>query len=341
MPCIRPDISQGPYNAFFLVTPWPSPPTAARKETEQGITTVQIRAKRGHLGLEPKGYINRHQTSSVASLALGSIDMNSVDLTHSSSLPLKLDERRLRLLLGGDLRSSKPVPRTSDEMREVLLAPDEKAPKILYWMYRDLHFARDEAVLRSHNLRFDATVIRGGLIGREFIKTAGHYHPVMPAYGLSYPEIYEVIHGEAVYLLQKVRALADPRRVVDVVQVQARTGDRVIIPPDYGHVTINPYKTTLVMTNVTADGFQSEYEPYRRLGGAVYHLVSEGGRPEWLPNKRYINPPPVRTVPVKEFPQLGLVRGRAMYEALLQNPEAFEFLTKPHRHLGLLNSVLR
>jgi len=277
----------------------------------------------------------------VSSLDLASIDMTSVDLTSTSSLPLKLEERHLRLVMGSELTSPKPVPRTSTEMRQVLLYPDEKAPKVLYLMYRDVHLAKDEAVLKSHNLRFDVTVIRGGLIGSEFIKTAGHYHPTMPAQGLSYPEIYEVIHGEAIYLLQKVRALADPRRIVDVVQIEARTGDRVIIPPDYGHVTINPYKTTLVMANVTADGFQSEYEPYRRLGGAAYHMVAEGGKPRWLPNQRYINPPTLRTVQVKEYPQLGLVRGRAMYQVMAQRPESFEFLTKPHRHLDLLNSVLR
>ena len=277
----------------------------------------------------------------MSSLDLASIDMTSVDLTPTSSLPLKLEERHLRLVMSSELTPSRPIPRTSTEMRQVLLAPDAKAPKVLYMMYRDVHLAKDEASLRSHNLRFDVTIIKGGLIGSEFIKTAGHYHPTMPALGLSYPEIYEVIHGEAVYLLQKVRALADPRRIVDVVQIEARTGDRVIIPPDYGHVTINPYKTPLVMTNVTADGFQSEYEPYRRLGGAAYYMVADGGKPRWLANQKYINPPPVRSVEVRDFPQLGLLRGKAMYQALTQRPESFEFLTKPHRHMDLLNSVLR
>ncbi len=265
----------------------------------------------------------------------------TLDLQPVSNLPITLDERRLRLILGEGLISAEPRVRTAEEMCDVLLDLKAAKPGELYAMYRDLRFPQDEATIRAHNLRFDVTVIRSGLIGREFIKTAGHYHPLIPGQGLSYPEIYEVIQGGALYFLQKIRTLADPRKVVDLVSIEARPGDRVIIPPDYGHVTINPYKTTLVMTNATADGFDSEYEPYRRLGGGACHLIAEGGRMRWLPNPRYAKLPEIRHIQPREFPGIGLVRGRALYKAMIANPEGFAFLTKPLHHSELFNAALR
>jgi oxalate decarboxylase/phosphoglucose isomerase-like protein (cupin superfamily) len=84
-------------------------------------------------------------------------------------------------------------------------------------------------------------------MGLEFVKTYGHYHPrVNPKLRYTYPEIYEVLDGDAHYLLQ--RALND-ESVDDVTLVKATRGDKVIVPPNYGHVTINPSERTLKMAN--------------------------------------------------------------------------------------------
>jgi|GEM_PF-2282682 glucose-6-phosphate isomerase len=40
-------------------------------------------------------------------------------------------------------------------------------------------------------------------MGLEFVKTCGHYHPpVNPKLRYTYPEMYEVLEGDAHYLLQ-------------------------------------------------------------------------------------------------------------------------------------------
>jgi len=264
----------------------------------------------------------------------------AIDLSLGLGLPVKLDSRSPRLWFSGNLLSSPPVARTLEEMRDMLLDPGVKGPSKIYNMYRDVRLPGDEDVIRSHGLRFDITVIRSGFLGREYMKTAGHYHPMLPGQGISYPEVYDVIHGGAWYLLQKVRSLVDPRRVTDVVKIEARRGDRVVIPPNYGHVTVNPYKTPLVMADVTASGFQSIYSPFRRLRGASYHLVLEGRRPTWLPNPSYLGHPEVREVRPAGLSGVGVPRSMSTYRALIDRPAAFEFLTKPARHKDFLNAFL-
>jgi len=61
-----------------------------------------------------------------------------------------------------------------------------------YYMYRDIK--------RENGLRYDETVIPFRMFGEEFPKTKGHYHPKQ------YGEIYTVLEGKALYLLQKKRS---------------------------------------------------------------------------------------------------------------------------------------
>ena len=72
-----------------------------------------------------------------------------------------------------------------------------------------------------------------------------NYHPENPS-GTGYPELYEVIEGVAHVLLRK-------KTLEHIVLVKAAKGDIVIIPPGYGHVTINPsQEETLIMANLVS-----------------------------------------------------------------------------------------
>jgi len=74
----------------------------------------------------------------------------------------------------------------------------------LYYMYRELSLGKKDALLmKEHGLRYDITVIPPRMMGCEFVKTAGHYHPLVPGTKSTYPEIYEVLGGEANYIMQK------------------------------------------------------------------------------------------------------------------------------------------
>ena len=100
------------------------------------------------------------------------------NLRDLAGLPLALDGES-RLVFSDDLPKVEPAVRKLEEMREVLADPGASGPENLYFMYRDVGFPDDKAKLRSHSLRYDVTVILPCLLGREFNKTAGHYHPLV------------------------------------------------------------------------------------------------------------------------------------------------------------------
>ena len=209
-------------------------------------------------------------------------------------------------------------------------APDHDA----YYMYRDLSLTPTDAdTIKRHRLRYDMTIIPPLQMGLEFVKTYGHYHPrVNPKWGHTYPEVYEVLDGEAHYLLQRAQ---NEHSVDEVILVKATRGDKVIVPPNYGHVTINPLEKTLKMANWVSRSFESLYEPYTQLhGGAYYELIN--GR--MLHNRAYDNVPEIRIAYPKEAPECGLVKRKPMYE-LIEEPFLLEFLTAPEKHSALFDEL--
>ncbi|WOF15252.1 glucose-6-phosphate isomerase [Methanoplanus sp. FWC-SCC4] len=212
----------------------------------------------------------------------------------------------------------KPGQRTVEDMRSVLADFNACAENTLYFMYRSLSMnPGDKEWLSARCLRYDITVIPPCLLGDEYVKTKGHYHPKAPD-GFGFPELYQVISGEAHFLLQK-------RDLSDVVVVRAKTGDVVLVPPGYGHVTINPSNETLVMANIVSDAFKSEYEFYEHNHGAAYYELFGN---VFLKNPNYGDVPKIRFVDAFEVPELKILHNQSIYD-LIGDDEVLEYLNNP------------
>jgi len=202
----------------------------------------------------------------------------------------------------------------------------------LYYMYRDLFLSRaDKEKLLQQDLRYDITIIPPNMLGREYIKTAGHYHPIVPGGAVTYPELYEVLEGEALYLLQNLD-------LSDVVAVYASAGDKVLVPPDYGHITINRSNKTLKMANFVARNFSSLYDPFREKAGGAYFFIKDG----WIKNDRCLEAAELRRVEAPDsssLRKLGLAKGREMYP-LLKEQGLLDYLTKPEEHQELFAGLI-
>jgi glucose-6-phosphate isomerase len=234
-------------------------------------------------------------------------------------------------MLGWEGELPPPAVRTIEEMRSVLANSSCENSGHLYYMYRDL--ARSDADwswLRHHNLRYDLTVIPSRTLCGELVKTKGHYHPKNPA-GIGYPEIYEVIEGQVHYLLQS-------RTLDDVVMISANAGDLVIIPPEYGHIAINPSSdTTLTMANIVSTAFQSEYGEYEKYHGAAYYEMSSGRMQK---NSFYPVHPQIRYIGASC--RIGTHRiCKAPLYNLIGNENALSFLNFPEKFLTVFSVLLK
>lgn len=151
----------------------------------------------------------------------------------------------------------------------------------LYFMFRGLK--------EKNNIRYDITIIPPMKLGREFVKTKGHFHLG------NFPEIYKVLSGEGIFLIQKGKD-----KVEDVYFVKGKKGDYILIPSGYGHATINPSQKTLKIANWISKNCLSDYLPIERKEGMCYYYTLEG----WVKNKNYKKVPKLKQKrPIKKMPK--------------------------------------
>ena len=201
----------------------------------------------------------------------------------------------------------KPDIRCLNDMRSVVFDKEwtKTAPNLeLYYMYRGLK--------EENDLKYNITVIPARMLGEEFVKTKGHVHVG------NYGEIYTVLEGEAIYLMQKTR----DEVVEDVYAVKAKKGESVIIPSYYGHVTINPLSVDLKTGDWSSKNCKSDYSLFERLNGACYYYIlrpeastelsrMSSGQAGWVKNENYKSIPQLRfEEPLKSLPKdLSFLKG--------------------------------
>ncbi len=219
----------------------------------------------------------------------------------------------------------KPEIRRASDLKPVLAFPEAlKEDFNAYFMFRDVYRSEEDYTkIKKFGLRYDYTIIPPNDVGGEKIKTYGHYHPEIS--GTSYPEVYQILDGKAFFILQKRVG----ERVVDVVVVEAKDGDVVVVPPYYGHVLINPTDEEIHSCNWVCRNFQSIYEPYTKKRGASYYYIEE----KWIKNRNYPEAPEIR---ISNSNNIFDVED--IYE-LVDEIELLDFLVNPHKNFEMLQKI--
>lgn len=258
-------------------------------------------------------------------------------------MPLELKDD-FTLVFGSGMAPVAPVIRDFSAMKNYL-----KDPFSTYWrrdvyhIYRDIGLPSDLEAIHASGLEYDLTIIPPGLLGDEYAKTIGHYHLEKPGTAVRYPEVYEVLYGQVFWLLQ--RASSDLERLLEVFLISASRGEKLVVPPGFGHVTINPADNVAVLATWQARGMQGVYESYEARNGAAYYVVrsellSKSGKTsaeyEFVPNLHYNQVPALKRVSVRELPQFDLKRALPMYFTAKHNLKTLDFLSNPENYLDEL-----
>jgi len=168
-------------------------------------------------------------------------------------------------------------------------------------------------------LRYDVTVVPPLLLGEEYVKTLGHRHLPVGEAG-PHPEVFEVLEGEAVFFVQKQSGA----EVDDVSLLFARKGDKVLIPPDRGHVLINASSRRLVVGHLISRSCVEAHDPYVERRGAAFYVLT-GGR--LVRNLNYSSIPDVRVLRAETSPLLE--SGLSLMQAFLRDPNQLALLNEP------------
>lgn len=191
--------------------------------------------------------------------------------------------------------------RPHEKMKEVLMNPDAGGPQIHYYM------------IRGGTNKTNITVWEAGTVGREYIKTYGHYHVG------NLDETYTIVSGEGIVLLQTRKKDPQGNPIDDEIEnfyaIKVKAGDRVFIPSGTGHLVVNTGKVWLVTVDDSPVNFEevdpvslpghADYEPVKNLQGFAYYCVEENGQPTLIKNPKYKVIPEPQWLTPAEYAQIG------------------------------------
>lgn len=190
-----------------------------------------------------------------------------------------------------NIESFRDVPkhyaaRSHEKMQEVLMDKDAIGPLVHYYMIRG-----DMKNGRGNNI----TVWEPGIVGREYVKTYGHYHIG------KLDETYTFIAGQGIALLQKLAVDTSGNMIPNVVEefkaIPVKVGDKLFIPASCGHLVANIGPDFLVTSDDSPVNFgevnpaslpgHADYELVKQMRGFAFYVIENNGKPALVKNKLY------------------------------------------------------
>lgn len=222
---------------------------------------------------------------------------------------------RPRLTRGWTARRE-TIRRYADLVDVAAVLPGRSGRRVQYWSFVDVARDEDRDGLEALPVGYDITVIAPLPMGWELPKTHGHAHVRPDGSGRGYPELYQVLSGEAGFLFQDTAPGPSARRAV---LIEAGAGESVVIPPLVHHVTINLGPTPLIVADAVCRESDDDYSAIRAAHGMAY-LLGANGRA--IPNPSY-----------RALPELLRTRAQPwagasddVYRTLIREPDVLEWL---------------
>ena len=165
-------------------------------------------------------------------------------------------------------------------------------------------------MVRGGSDQRNITIWEPGLVGREYIKTYGHYHIG------KLDETYWVLFGEGIVLVQHrvIGAYGSPidDEIDQAYAVHVKPGNALFIPAEWGHLVANISKTFFVTADDSPVNFEevdpvslpghADYEAVRKMQGFCYYIAEKDGKPALVKNEKYKKAPDVEIIEASAYP---------------------------------------
>lgn len=223
--------------------------------------------------------------------------------------------------------------KTAADMEGLFQKPDYlPAGEPCYRFYRSIIEQDKAECFQATGYHYDLTVILPSPVHGECKKTSGHFHSMIPNSASAYAEIYEVILGTALYILMKVNDPSLPvqqQKIEDAYLVEVHEGERIVLPPLYGHASINIGEGPLVFSNIASSGNRSDYGPIRQRHGLCYYVAKDGGTISITKNPNYDQVPQPKVLRPQECADLGITFHTPLYRQFLAQPSRYFYVGNP------------
>ncbi len=243
-------------------------------------------------------------------------------------LDMKFLKNPMAFEYGPGVFGPKAEYRSLEAIRASLRDPKCSGPDPVYAIAMDVGREEDRAELQRRMLLFGIVIYAAGRLGDEPVRSQGHVHAIAPHCGWSTPEIFEIWEGRAVVYAQQ-NSGDDPGACL---AIHAGPGDRVVMPPGWAHFVANADPNTELVFGAWCDrqyGF--DYTQMRAHHGlAWYPVLDANGDIAWKANPAY-SPSRIETRAAREYPEVGLASGTAIYELFRRDPESVQWVSDPAR----------
>lgn len=212
---------------------------------------------------------------------------------------------------------------------------------IYYDFYKSIGRDSERGEFEKLALRYDSTVIMPGCAGREYKKTAGHFHCTIPGHSVSYPEYYQVVSGKALFVMQKV---ADDHaegkiKVEDAILCEVNAGEAIVVPPEYGHCTVNIGDEPMIFINLVACDSHNYYDSVKHSTGMCCWIMKDGAGYSVEKNPAYDFAGQPRITAPRDNAKIGIVKDVPVYSEYLADPAKFKYLSEPEASMDDFMSV--
>lgn len=271
--------------------------------------------------------------------------MGKVEL-EQSGIPLLWDEETLTVSLGEGLVAEGSGRKAARQMVGLLanesgVDPEERAYDTIARVCRP----EDRERFLRYGLQYDLTIVMPGTFNGECKKTSGHYHGWNKARTHTFGEVYEVLMGSALFILQRspdFEEMPESNRIDDVVLVRVDAGQTLLVPPDYGHASVNVGDGALIFSDLAYRDCPIHYESPRAHRGMSYYVMrnAQGGlramrNPSYGPEL-----PSARFATVHDNPELGIDFSAPLYRGFLRHPESYAYLAEPDGYIEQIMALL-
>lgn len=257
-------------------------------------------------------------------------------------LNISMDEQSTALSFEEDVLCASVAAKTFAQIKhlsydETQAGDDEPC----YTFYHDVFLKTHANIFKKEGMSNGITVLMAGSTGYECRKNSGHHHVPLPGHMSTLSEVYEVLYGKAVFLLQQSHSFLygeDKLKVERLRAVFVSPGEKIAIPAFCAHCAVNVGDTPLVFSNLGAP-CPLDYDSISRQHGFGVYVLKVQNELVFVQNPRYTNLPLLEVKRAKECPELGLCFDQPLYTLYMQEPSKFAYLKTPQIQDGVIDAL--